>query len=258
MKIEKLKSNQTSNEILFESCLIKNCSSFDTLLDVYQKFKKNNIGKTVILTLDDISQAEYTSSHAAMSHNIDDTDGYDLSEVDSVAFEDGEHLGYLSTPSEFFIRKENFIKQTKNIDFSSACKRGLKIDEEEMVTLEKINKTPLPYLDEYILLKLVPVRNSYEAICGFPNGYFTCDLNPFENYAVAKYLYETYNYELFGIGASLLGFIRDTPLGEKQAETLVLDVMKLYNSQDSIPNKMIDIVKSKNYFFIKYTESLEF
>ena len=63
-----------------------------------------------------------------------------------------------------------------------------------------------------IILKIVPVEKPYEGICGFPNGYFESDLNPFENYALAKHLFDKYNFELFGIGASFLGFFRNEML----------------------------------------------
>lgn len=257
MKIKPLEKDVTSNVILFESHIIKGCNSFDELIEVYQKYRKENIGKTVIVTIDDLSQAEYTSAHATMYHNLDDTTGYDLSGIDPLAFENGKHIGNLSTPSEFFIRKDNFKKMVKGFDFSKACERGLTIDDDEIQILEKIHNNPLDYFDEWILLKIVPVNKSYEAICGFPNGYFMDDFTPFENYAIAKHLNEKYNYDLFAIGASLLGFIRDVPLKEKQAKELVSDLIKLYNSQESITDKIIDTLRNNQYLFIKYIDTIE-
>lgn len=188
MKIKPLPSNHRSNENLFDSFIIENLNSFDELIEVYQTYKQNNSDKSIILTLDDLGQAEYTSMHSVMSNDLDETEGYDLSSLDPVCFEDGEHLGYLSTPSEFFIRNENFLKQTKDVDFQSVFDKELTIDEDEISILEKINQSPFEFLDEQIILKIVPVDNSYEAVCGFPNGYFESDLNPFENYALAKHL----------------------------------------------------------------------
>ena len=176
--------------------------------------------------------------------------------IDPSAFENDEHIGYLSTPSEFFILKENFLKQVTDVDFSEACERGLTLEEEEIIFLEKINKSPIKYLNKQILLKIIPVSKSYEAICGFPNGYFTSDLNPFENYAVAKHLNQKFGYELFGIGASLIGFIRSGNLGESQAKELVNDLNELYNSDEGMADKMIEIVKNNNHLFIKYTEDI--
>ncbi|MCR1025845.1 hypothetical protein NQT66_13565 [Cellulophaga baltica] len=142
MKIEPL----TTNEILFDSFLIENLNSFDEFIEIYEKYKHNNSDKTIILTLDDLGQAEYTSGHSIHSNDIDETEGYDLSGLDKACFENNEHLGYLSTPSEFFIRIGNFLKQTKDIDFKSVCERDLTIDEDEISILEKINLSPFEYL----------------------------------------------------------------------------------------------------------------
>lgn len=111
-------------------------------------------------------------------------------------------------------------------------------------------------MDQHILVKIVPVSKSYEAICGFPNGYFSSDLNPFENYAVAKHLHDKYGYEFFGIGASLLGFIRNHPLEEQEAAALVTDLIALYNSDASIYDSMLDLVKGSKYLILKYIDYL--
>ncbi|WP_282133220.1 hypothetical protein [Cellulophaga baltica] len=253
MKIEPL----TTNEILFDSFLIENLNSFDEFIEIYEKYKHNNSDKIIILTLDDLGQAEYTSGHSIHSNDIDETEGYDLSGLDKACFEDNEHLGYLSTPSEFFIRIGNFLKQTKDIDFKSVCERDLTIDEDEISILEKINLSPFEYLDEQIILKIVPVKKPYEGISGFPNGYFESDLNPFENYALSKHLFEKYNFELFGIGASFLGFIRNEKLGENKVKELIIDLSKLYKTTESAFDRFSEIIKDKNYLFIKYIEYLE-
>jgi hypothetical protein len=257
MQIQRLTSYQSSNENLFDSFLIQNLHSFDELIEVYRTYKQNNSDKTIILTLDNLGQAEYTSVHSINSNDLDETEGYDLSGLDKTCFEDGEHLGYLSTPSEFFIRKENLLKQTKDIDFKSVCEKELTIDEDEISILEKINQSPFEYLDKQIILKIVPVEKAYEGICGFPNGYFESDLNPFENYALAKHLFEKYNFELFGIGASFLGFIRNGNLEENKIKELIFDLSKLYNTTEKKFDKFTEIIKNKNYLFLKYIEYLK-
>jgi hypothetical protein len=256
MEISPLTPNQSIGPLLFDSYIIKELPSFDALLNVYQQFRQDHPEQSVIVTLDDLGQAEYTSTHATMMHDLDNTEGYDLSGIDASAFENGEHIGYLSTPSEFFIQKENFMQKITDIGFSDACERGLTIEPSEIQVLEKIKKSPLDYLDKHILVKIVPVSKSYEAICGFPNGYFSSDLDPFENYAVAKHLYDNYGYEFFGIGASLLGFIRNRPLEEQEAAALVTDLIALYNSDESIYGSLLALVKDSNYLILKYTEYL--
>ncbi|MGX7666393.1 hypothetical protein [Flavobacterium pedocola] len=242
---------------LFDNYIIEGHTSLDEVIEAFQTFRKNNTGKSIIITLDDLGQAEYTSTHATMYHDLDDTEGYDLSGIDPAAFEDGEHIGYLSTPSEFFIRKENFLKKAKEVDFSNVSEWGLSLGDEELLLLETINKSPVEYLDKQIMVMIVPTDKSYEAICGFPNGYFSGDLNPMENYALAKHLHDKYAYDFFGIGASLIGFIRNHELDEQQAGELTADLLKFYNSDISNFDKMLDIVKNSKCLLLKYIEGFE-
>jgi hypothetical protein len=255
MQIQPVSTHQSNLEALFESYVIENLTSFNELIEIYHSYKHNNTSKTIILTLDNLGQAEYTSTHSILSNDLDETEGYDLSVLDKSCFENGEHIGYLSTPSEFFIRKENFLKQVNDIDFSNIT-NSLSIDENEILILEKINQSPFEYLDKQIILKIIPVEKSYFGVCGFPNGYFQSDLNPFENYALAKHLFEKYNFELFGIGASLLGFIRNEKLEENNAKELVLDLSKLYNINENAFDALLEIIKKNNYLFLKYIEEL--
>lgn len=257
MDIKPLSPGVSFNQILFESYLIEGLTSFNELLEVYHKYKKENPGKTIILTLDDLDQAEYTSTHSTMSNDLDETEGYDLSGLDRACFENNEHIGYLSTPAEFFIQKGNFLKQTENVDFSSACEKGLTIEEDEVSILEKINLSPFEYLDKRIILKIVPVEKSYQGIFGFPNGYFASDLNPFENYALAKYLLEKYDYELFGVGASLLGFIRKDVLAKEQVKELISDLSELYNCSETVLTMLQEPLQNSKQLFLKYIEYLE-
>ena len=256
MKIEKLTNNRSPyHEMLFDSFLIENIKSYEELMEVYQNYKQNHPDKTIILTLDDLGQAEYTSGHACDYNSLLDTDGYDLSGLDEACYdEDNEHLGHLSTPSEYFIIRENFLKRTKGIDFKTVCEKDLTISEDEVLDLENINESPLAFLDQQIILKILPVEKPYEGLTGFPNGYFDADLSPFENYALSKYLFETYNFELFGIGASFLGFIKNEKLEDNKVKALIADLAKMYNTTASEFEKLAEIIKNKNHLFLRYTE----
>lgn len=257
MEIKPLIPGLTFTEILVESYLIEDLTSFSELMDVFNKYKTDNSQKTVLITLDNLDQAEYTSTHSIMTNDLDETEGYDLSGLDSACFENNEHIGYLSTPTEFFIRKENFLKRAENIDFSTVCEKGLTIDEDEVLILKNINLSPFKYLDKRIILKIVPVEEPYLGISGFPNGYFASDLDPFENYALARHLFEKYDYELFGIGASLLGFTRKGSLDKKSAKELIADLSKLYNCNESVLDVFLEPIHNSNQLFLKYTDSLE-
>lgn len=259
MKVEVLDPQNSDHNGICQSFLISEVGSFGELLNVLYSYREKYCESSILMTLDDLGQAQYTSGHATISHDLDDTDGYDLSGIDPSAFEHGEHIGYLSTRSEFFIRRENFLRKAKGFGFSDASKRGVSLDDEELSLLEEIHANPIGFISDEILLKVVPVEKSYMAMCAFPNGYFTSDLNPFENYAVAKQLSEKYGYELFGIGASLLGFIRNSPLTESEASLLCVDLAFLYNLNETHASivSLGNIAKAKEFLFIKYVDYLE-
>ena len=57
----------------------------------------------------------------------------------------------------------------------------------------------------------------------------------------------------------MLGFSQIKKLfftGESQAKELVNDLNELYNSDEGMADKMIEIVKNNNHLFIKYTEDI--
>ncbi|ELA9072557.1 hypothetical protein QVK62_004139 [Vibrio parahaemolyticus] len=235
-------------------------TSLSEIFDTLTKLKSEFLDHRVIVTLDDLGQAQYTSMHGIMSHDLDETQGYDLSKVDPVAFEDGEHIGSLTTKSEFFIRRNNFLLKTKSLNFADVCCDKLTIDDHEIEVLKKIHASPIDYIDSEVLFKVVPVQTSSLAISAFPNGYFTCDLNPFENYALAKHLEQNYGYELFGIGASLVGFKRNNQLDSSLANSLAKDIANLYNRENdqSVIEHILELTKNYNYLFLKYVEYLEY
>ncbi len=125
--------------------------------------------------------------------------------------------------------------------------------------LERVHENPFKFIDREVLLTIVPVNEAALTLSAFPNGYFTCDLNPFENYALAKHLCDKYHYQLFGIGASLIGFKRITDLNDASVRFLGEDLANLYNQgqTESVIERFSSIVKENEYLFLKYVEYLE-
>jgi len=258
MHINLLDPADTRHETICDVYSITGIDSFAELLKIRADYQSQYPDYSILLTLDDLGQAQYTSMHAKSSHDLDDIEGYDLSSVDKSAFENGEHIGYLTTKSEFFIRKGNFEKKIQDISFADVCAEGITIDD-ELDVLESINLKPEALLDTEVLMMIVPVADSALALCAFPNGYFSCDLNPFQNYALAKYLHVNYQYQLLGIGASCIGFIRHETLKSAEIEKLAIDVAKLYQCEDDAESirRFAKMITDNQYLFLKYTESLD-
>lgn len=257
MQINLLDPADTRHEIICDIYTITDIKSFDELLKIREDYQSQYPDHSILLTLDDLGQAQYTSMHAKGAHDLDDIEGYDLGSVDKRAFENGEHLGYLTTKSEFFIRKGNFEKHIQDISFADVCDEGITIDD-ELHLLESINLKPEDLLDTEVLMMIVPVSDSALALCAFPNGYFSCDLNPFQNYALAKHLQVNYQYQLLGIGASCIGFIRHEMLRPAEIEKLAIDIARLYQCTDDAESveRFTRMITCNQHLFLKYTESL--
>ena len=66
-----------------------------------------------------------------------------------------------------------------------------------------------------------------------PDGYFQCDWDTFQNYTVTRHLADAYGYRPLGIGASWIGFERDTPLSRLKANELIEELKPIYGSIDA-------------------------
>jgi hypothetical protein len=261
MQITNLELLDTRQEIICDSFALTGVASFEQLMQAVDEYATKFPGHHMLVSLDDLGQAQYTSGHACHTHDLDDTQGHDLSALDPAAFENGEHRGYLSTPSEFFIRAANFEAKARGVDFAKACARGLTIDDDELAELVRIHEDPSEVLEQEAILWAVPLQDPALALCAFPNGYFTCDLDPFENHALARHLQTHYGYQLFGIGACCIGFRRAAPLDAQAAQALGQDIARLYNCSGdravSCSRQLAAIVQSRPYLFLKYSETLE-
>ncbi len=239
---------------LCECYRASNIENAEDLLSTYVKLNKENPSFSFVYILDDIHQAQYTSMHSIIYNELDDTKGYDLSALDSSCFEDGEHIGTLTTPEEYFIRESNFLKKYRDSTFESVFSKKLVIeDKDDLILANKDITTLFDYKTTTYILKS-PVKNCYKSIIFFPNGYFSGDFSPFENYYFSKLLEETYGYSLFGQGASYLAFYRESPNDTGTNINLVNQLINLYSNGKSLQSYFLDIVNNKQLLVLRYTE----
>lgn len=110
----------------------------------------------------------------------------------------------------------------------------------------------------------MPTPHATEAIAGLPNGYFSCDLDVLQNHAVIVHLAQAaphLGWRLFGIGSSLLGFVRDAPLDAPQAQALVADLQALYGQDPTLAqhahwSALQAALTGKRTLFVGYTEGM--
>jgi hypothetical protein len=246
---------QTFTTLLCDGYRLDNAPSLRALLEVMREKAPLHPGARLFATLDDFPQASYTSGHATDLHQLDDTAGYDLSGLDPEAFENGEHRGYLSTKSEFFIRHGNLSRKAAALRFEDARGKMLwGVDGWDRDFFE-LNEPAPNLLDREIYVQIVPVAHAYETICAFPNGYFHGDLTPMEIFAVARRFEELYRYELFGIGASYVGFRRAEELPDNAAPDLAEDFLSLYSERQpaEVKERIIGVIRNADYLLFNYT-----
>ncbi|PMN72137.1 hypothetical protein [Enterovibrio norvegicus] len=249
--------NSPSEDFLCDRYRLSEKQSTEGLLALLVQLEHENPGYIFYLTLDDFGQATYTSMHSKMSFDLDCTDGYDLSSLPSECFEDGDHLGYLSHKEEFFIRKGNIEKQLDKVTFESVCAKGISLSNSDYDDeIESFKYDLASLVDDCAFILKVPASSSYEALYAFPNGYFSCDLNPMENTFLAKMLQEQFSYEFIGMGASYIAFKRTKDLEEKDRLELIETLNKVYCDDFDLKlrNELLNTIYSNNVLVLKYTE----
>jgi hypothetical protein len=207
-------------------------ASFADIVALYRRIPDDHPGCRPLFTLDDVGQAQYTSGHAVGQHDLARIGDLDISHLPPECFEDGEYLGSLNTKAEFAICANNYAKLAQASSFDAACAHGVTLDAEGLEEWIGFQDDPLSLFDQPASAMVVPVERSWDALFAFPNGYFTCDLGPAETHAVARHVCERHGYELLGIGASYLGFLRPTPASTDQVQAIAADLCRLYSVPD--------------------------
>jgi len=244
--------------LLCDGYLLSGSFTLNEIADFVQNTCKNHPEHVLLATLDDTDQGFYTCGHSIMSNDLNNTDDYDLSGLPTELFEDGEHCGYLKSKEEFFIRKGNFQKNVTDLSIESLLKkRWWSGDTEPVPSLLSPKSKSTLSRENRSYVQIVDVENGYEAIAAFPNGYFADDYDPFENYTLAKHLFDNFGFKLFGIGSIYLGFMRDDPLDDGTNQKLAEFIAKLYdNYKDEIShqNLIADLLSSQTVFYIAYAD----
>nr|WP_086941163.1 hypothetical protein [Thaumasiovibrio occultus] len=235
MKIQSI----DEDTIFCDKFMLSEFGSFNALIETWAAYQAEHPDKSIFITLDEIDQAHYTSGHA--------TDGYDL-------YQDSDDDEDMPVANKFIRRAALFQKLAHEAIFDDQGVGALKLYEEDVERLLQTNLDPMSAIDDHVMMMLVPTPNSPLALSVFPNGYFNGDLSPFENYALAKHLNQKYGYRLLGIGASLIGFIRNDPLSELDAQALGRDIAVLYHLSEENAARLAAFVRTQPYLFLVYTD----
>lgn len=219
------------------------------VINLYSEIKQNNFPKKVLLLLEDIGQCQYTSMHASMGDGL----YFDTSEL----VEDDSEASWDNTrPLELQYHIEQLLKPENYIDFNNLPKK-LKYSDEDQATLLQINAEPEEILDEVIQVKLVNSETETQNFAACLNGYFSCDLNPFESFSLIQHLDQNYDLEYVGLGASLLFFIKTPKFDANKTPQLLNDLSNFYQFNQSTHTQLEQHLSNHEYLILPYVESLE-
>ncbi|WP_375037575.1 hypothetical protein [Acinetobacter sp. RW6] len=224
-------------------------NSWKDVLNLYSEIKQKHLPKKVLLLLEDIGQCQYTSMHASMGDGLY-FDASELTQDDSEASWDN------TRPLEFQYHLEQLLKPENYIDFNNLPKK-LSYCDEDQSTLLQINAEPEKILDDVIQVKLVNTQTETQKFAACLNGYFTCDLNPFESFSLIQHLDQNYGLEYVGLGASLLFFIKTPKFDANKTTKLLHELSNFYQFNQTTHTQLEQHLSNHEYLILPYVESLE-
>ncbi|UZE26218.1 hypothetical protein LOY67_12690 [Pseudomonas sp. B21-056] len=237
---------------------LSSISCLDDLIEAHRKIAADHPGFRPLFSLDDLAQARYTSGHARDNLRLDEATEQEIAGLPAECFEQGEYLGYPTTKAEFAICLRNFTELVETASFENACAHGLTLDEQALQEWIGYQDNPVSLLDQPVSALLVPVEQACQALAAFPNGYFSCDLDPAQNFAVARHFSLAYGYELIGVGAAYLGFLRAEPPSPSIVSAVAADFCVLYNTPDENRQALVSAVtkalSGRTHLWLRYTE----
>ena len=229
--------------------------SWAELLECYRSLKQEVYPKKVFLVLDDRAQAEYTSMHAQLGDQLyfDDRQYFegieDIGGRDSLLIESN-----IVTPLSF----QHHVQQLSHVEhqrsFESLAGKMQHYDESDLEALVYFNQHLLISTHTEIMVKVAVVETEALKLAIMPNGYFSCDFDPFENYALVQKM-QHYGFEFIGLGAALLGWIKTADFNAEKIENLIQDLALIYPLDSSHQKAMTDLILKNNYLILPYSES---
>jgi len=230
---------------------INESKSWQDILNLYLEIKAKNTPKKVLMLLEDIGQCEYTSMHASMGDGL----YFDTSEVIEEC-EDEDISHYNTLPFQLKYHVEQLLKPENQIKLHDIYGK-FNYSDQDLSILMQINEHPEKILDDVIQLKLVNTETETEKFAAQLNGYFSCDLSPFESFSLIQYLDHNFDLEYVGLGASLLFFIKKPNFTSDKLDMLFEDLEKIYAYNQETRIKLKQHLSDHNYIILPYVDSLD-
>lgn len=253
LHIENKKNAHLTDEAQELICFARICDikSWEEVLNQYIELKEKIAPKKVLLLLEDIGQCNYTSMHASMGDGL----YFDVSEY----IEDGENedASYENAlPFEVQYHIEQLLKPENHVSIRDLHGK-LIYSHQDLSTLIQINMHPEKILDECVEVKVLRNTTETQKFAAQLNGYFSCDLNPFESFSLIQFLDKNFGLEYIGLGASLLFFIKTPKFTASSLDELFKDLDKIYSFNQTMSTQLKEHFLVHDYIILPYVESLE-
>ncbi|NIE97402.1 hypothetical protein F3J02_13095 [Acinetobacter sp. Tr-809] len=229
--------------------------SWAELLESYLALKQDVKPKKVFLVLDDRSQAEYTSMHAQLGDQLYFDDSQYFAGIEDIGSRESQLIeSNIVTP----LRLQHYVQQLSHLDhqrsFASLAEKMQHYDQSDLEALIYFNQNLLISSNTEIMVKVAAVETEALKLAMLPNGYFSCDFDPFENFAIIQQI-QHYGFEFIGLGASLLGWIKTPDFKADKIEDLIQDLALIYPLDSIHQEKMKALILENNYLILPYSES---
>ncbi len=229
----------------FSHLLLGDSPSLAEVLEYLASLRTADPRYRYLCTLDDAGQCRYTSMHASDDARI-------------ALYEDEDP----ATPEDALAARERSLAHViAQLEHSShrlewsALAGTLMCNDADIKALVAANATPDLIVDDVVCVQQVPVDRDDLLIAALPNGYFSADWDSFQNHALIRHLQERYDYRLFGLGASWLGFQRDRAPSPAEANALVVDLQRVYAAgTDDTWSQLATTLATRTTLLLGYTE----
>lgn len=228
--------------------------SWAELLECYLALKQDVYPKKVFLVLDDAAQAKYTSMHAVEDERlyVDFSDDLNGIEVGDPRWEQSYQNVCVPKQLQHYLQQLNDPAQQQR--FESLAEKMQHYDENDLEALLYFNQHLLISLDSVIEVKVAAIETEALKLAMLPNGYFSCDFDPFENYALIQKI-QHYGFEFIGLGAALLGWIKTADFKAEKMEDLMQDIASIYPLGSIHQQQLKALILKNAYLILPYSES---
>jgi hypothetical protein len=242
VRLIKAKDTKAFGTLLCDAYELSGHFTINDIANFVCEKQKHHPNHRLFATLDDFDQACYTFGHTCHSQlHEDEMEGYGETES-------------LNDFLPFEKRAENFKRLLPETSLDQIFSKRFWADENEQTP--SLKTQDWKEQERFAYVQIVPVNCAADGLISFPNGYFSGDYSPFENYRLAETLEKQFQFEVFGIGASYIGFMRTEPIIDDELDRLVSWLYRLFSQDDHehITTYLRNELDGKSIFYLCYAE----